>query len=286
MGLGLALAGGGAKATAHIGVLQAIEEEKINIDYISGTSSGSIIATLYAIGYSPREIMILFKKYCNEIQYVDLISVLKLIGGLIFKRKVIVEGLNNGKKIEKILKKCFEEKNIRDINQIKMPLIIPTVSLKNGELIVFSSKKVPQHREWVSDNIKYINNGDIAKIVKASCAFPGVFYPVKYNGQSLIDGGIRENIPWKELKQLGADKVITSCFEEKLDKKCCSNFIEVIERALSFSSRELANYEIDGVDYIIKTKMENIGLLNSSKGDVLYEAGYKEAKKIIKELNI
>ena len=78
MNLGLVLSGGGVKGAAHIGVLQAIEEEKINIDYISGTSSGSIIATLYAIGYSPRDIMILFKRYCNEIQYVDLMSVLKL----------------------------------------------------------------------------------------------------------------------------------------------------------------------------------------------------------------
>ena len=68
MKLGLCLAGGGVKGAAHIGVLKALAEEKIDIDYISGTSSGSIVATLYAVGYKPEEIYILFKKYCKEIK--------------------------------------------------------------------------------------------------------------------------------------------------------------------------------------------------------------------------
>lgn len=284
MELGLALAGGGIKAAAHIGVLKALEEEKIEIKCISGTSSGSIIATLYAIGFSADEIMNLFRKYCKQIQYVDFYSVFKLIIGIIFKRKIIVPGLNNGKKVEKIVRKYCEEKNIKNINEIKMPLIIPAVNLENGELNVFSSVKKRNNREWISDNILYIYDGDIAKIVTASCAYPGVFYPVEYNNNKFIDGGIRENIPWKELKSIGAEKVIASCFEEKLNKKCCNNFIEIISRALSFSNHELSNYELNGVDYLIKTKMDNIGLLDNSKVDFLYEEGYKNAKKQLNKI--
>lgn len=279
MEFGLALAGGGVKAAAHIGVLKALEEEKIKIKYISGTSSGSIIATLYAIGFSSDDIMKLFRKYCKQIRYADYGSIFKLIFGLIFRRKIIIPGLNNGKKIEKIIKKYCEEKNIKNINDIKMPLIIPAVNLENGELSIFSSVKGRQNREWISDNILYINNGDISKIVTASCAYPGVFYPVECNSRKFIDGGIRENIPWKELKNIGAEKVIASCFEEKLNKKCCNNFIEIVSRALSFSNHELANYELNGVDYLIKTKIDNIGLLDNSKIDLLYEEGYKSAKK-------
>lgn len=284
MEFGLALAGGGAKAAAHIGVLKAIEEEKIKIQYISGTSSGSIIATLYAIGYSSDEIMKLFKKSCKEIQYVDFMSIVKLIIGLIVKRKIVIPGLNNGKKIEKIIRKCCGDKKITNINEIRMPLLIPAVNLNNGELEVFSSIKTRQNRGWASDKISYIDNGDIVKIVKASCAYPGVFYPVDYSNKKLIDGGIRENIPWKELKHAGAEKVIVSCFEEKLNDKCCDNFIEIIARALSFSTRELSNYELEGADYIIKTRMDYIGLLDTSKMEVLYEEGYKTAKEQIKKI--
>ena len=67
MSFGLPLSGGGAKGSAHIGVLQALKEENINIDYISGTSSGSIIAALFAAGYNPFNIYDIFKSYCSHI---------------------------------------------------------------------------------------------------------------------------------------------------------------------------------------------------------------------------
>src|SRR5574344_943128 len=77
MNVGLALSGGGAKGAAHIGVLQALEEENVNITHISGTSSGSIIATLYSVGYSPKEIAIIFNTYCKNQGIYD-ISKIKL----------------------------------------------------------------------------------------------------------------------------------------------------------------------------------------------------------------
>lgn len=284
MDIGLALSGGGTKAAVHIGVIKALEEKNIKITHISGTSSGSIIAVLYAIGYSSDEMMKLFKKYCKEIEYVDIKNIIKLIYGVIIKRKIIISGLNNGKKLEKIIEKCCLEKNIKNIQDIKMPLIIPTVNLENGELIVFSSLKKINNRTFINDKITYLYDGKISEIVAASCAYPGVFSPIKYKNKYLIDGGIRENVPWKELKQLGVKRVVASCFDEKIEKQNLNSFIEIIERALKFSNHELANYELGGVDYLIKTKLEKTNLLDTSKIDEIYKRGYEEAKMKIKEM--
>ena len=278
--LGICFAGGGVKGAAHIGVLKAFEEEGINFEYISGTSSGSIVATLYACGYSAEEIYKLFKKYCNQIKYVDWINIVKIIFGLIFERKIIIDGLTNGNKIKKIIDVACNEKGINNINQIKKNLIIPSVDVYDGKLYAFSSKN---SRVVYSNNIKYIYDCEIGKIVQASCSYPGVFSPCKYKNTKLIDGGIRENVPWKLTKLNGAEKVISIVFEKdiNIDRKRKKNIIEVITNSIDILSYELSNYELAGADYLLKIKTKNIELLDVSKIDYLYKLGYKVAKKII-----
>lgn len=83
MKLGLSLAGGGIKGMAHIGAIKALEEENVQIDYISGTSSGSIVASLYACGYSVSEIYDIFKKYAKKIKYFDGKNVVKFVKDLV-----------------------------------------------------------------------------------------------------------------------------------------------------------------------------------------------------------
>lgn len=281
MKIGICFAGGGIKGAAHIGALRAFEEKNIKFEYIAGTSSGSIIATLYSVGYDSDDIYRIFKKYINKINYIEVKNIFKLIIGLVIERKITITGLNSGKTIEKLINKECIKKNINNIEQISKKLLIPSVDLRNGKIYIFSSIK---NRGTYSDKIVYINNINIGKAVHASCSYPGIFSPVEYDNTFLIDGGIRENVPWRELKNSGADKVISIVFENEIKKKKELNIIDVATKSIDILSHELSNYELDGADYLIKIRTKDIHLLDKDKVDYLYQLGYITAKEKIKQI--
>ena len=280
---GLALSGGGIKAAAHIGALKAFEEEHIKFDCVSGASSGSIIATMYALGYSSDEMWKMFKKYCKRITSVEWKQILKMVVGLLFTRRLIIDGLNSGKVIEKIIKEICEDSQIKNINQIKMPLMISMVDLQKGTVYIASSKEV---RANLLDNTKYVTDIPISTAVRASCSFPVVFSPCEYDGIQLIDGGTRENLPWKGLKDIGANEVFGVAFDTILEKnQCCKNIVEVAARAMELQGRELSMYEKVGIDHLININLKKVSLLDSSQINLLYKLGYEETKKqLLKKL--
>lgn len=281
MKLGLSLAGGGIKGMAHIGAIKALQEENIKIDYIAGTSSGSIVATLYACGYTVDEMYNIFKEYAKDIKYVDFKNGSKLIFDLIFKGRIEVTGLNSGKSLHKLVKKICSNKGIYNISQIQMPLLIPAVNIFDEKLYVFYSRDIPNVD---TKDIHYINDADISKVVQSSCSYPGVFSPCEYEGELLVDGGIAENIPWRELKKVGADKVLSITFKNTKPKKCCKNLFEVIDKSFGIMCHELAKHEVNGTDYLIEIKNDNIGLLDCTKLEELYYQGYYQTKQQIKKL--
>lgn len=281
MKIGICFSGGGIKGAAHIGALKAFEEENIEFDYIAGTSSGSIVAALYAVGYKSEEIYEIFKKYINKINYVENRNILKLILGLIIKRKIIIKGLNSGKTIEKLVQKECNKKGINYIKEIEKKLLIPSIDMCDGKIYVFSSI---ENRSKYSNKIIYENDIEIGKAVRASCSYPGVFSPLQYKQTYLIDGGIRENIPWKELKENGADKVISIIFENEIKKKKEINIIDVVNKSIDIMAYELSTYELEGADYLIKIKTKDIHLLDKNKLEYLYNLGYINTKEKIKNI--
>lgn len=281
---GLCFAGGGIKAAAHIGALKAFEEENIKFDCVSGASSGSIVATMYALGYKSDEMWKMFKRYSKKIRYAEWNQIIKLIVGLAITGKITIDGLNSGKVIEKIIKNICSKDKINNINQIKMPLLIPMVNLQRGTVHIASSKEV---RPVLQDNVEYLNDIPISTAVRASCSYPIVFSPCEYKGKQLIDGGTRENLPWKELKDIGADEVFGITFNTISDENtCCNNIIEVATRAMELQGRELAMYEKHGIDHLITINLKKVSLLDSSKIEMLYEIGYEETKKQLKIIKI
>ena len=277
---GLCLSGRGIKAVAHIGALKAFEEETIKFDCVSGASSGSIIATMYALGYNSDEMWKMFKKYCKKIKYAEWGQIIKMICGLIFARRIIVDGLNTGKVVEKIIDEICNKDEVYHINQIEMPLLISMVDLQKGTVYIAYSKEV---RATLLDNTKYITDIPIGTAVRASCSFPVVFSPCTYNGIQLIDGGTRENLPWKGLKEIGADEVFGISFNTIFkEKDCCQNIIDVAVRAMELQGRELAMYEKAGIDNLITIDLKKVSLLDSSKIEILHKMGYEETKRQLK----
>ncbi len=275
----LCFSGGGIKVFAHIGALKALEENKLKFDMVAGTSSGSIIAVLYAMGYSSDEMYRTLKKYLKKVRYIDIKNIFKIIGGLLFTGRIIVDGLNSGNFLTKTMRDICKENNVSKMNDLKMPIAIPAVNLQNGEVIIFSSKEIRQN---FSDEIKYVDDAPIDIAVRSSCSFPVVFSPCMYEKEQLIDGGVRENVAWKELKEMGADKVLGINFASSFKEgECCENLIDIAVRSIGLMEHELSNYELDGIDELITITTKKVGLLDTREIEYLYNIGYKTAKKYI-----
>lgn len=280
MSLGLALAGGGMKGVAHIGVIKALKEHNIKIDYISGTSSGSIVAGMYAMGYTTDEMLEIFRMYSKKISYVSISNIIKLIYGIFVEKRIIIKSLNNGKSLKKFIKEVCKNKNVSNINEIKMPLLIPSVDLNSGSVCIFSSK---DYRASYSNKILYEPNINLYDAIYASCTYPGVFEPIQHKDMYLLDGGMRENIPWKETKKMGADKVLSVIFKTDIKEREERNIFNIISGSIGLLSHELANYEIEGTDFLIEIPTKEVSLLNSKEVDNLYNIGYATATKYIIE---
>lgn len=229
-------------------------------------------------GYNCESIYLIFKKYASKIKYLDFKNVFRVFGEFILKGKFNFSGLNSGDIIEKIINQECSKKNINNINQIKMPLLMTSVDLHTGKIYYFTSQL---SRTELSDEIIRVNNINIGRAVRASCSYPLVFSPCKYNNTELIDGGIRENVPWKGTKEMGADKIISIVFTQEIDKNCCRNIIDVVNTSIDILTHELSNYELEGADFLLKIKAENIALLETKKIDELYKLGYETMKKNI-----
>lgn len=277
MNLGLCLSGGGIKGIAHVGAIKALEEEGVKFSYVSGTSSGSIIATLYACGFTTDEMYEIFTKYAKSIRYIDFENIKRFFKNIFTGKGIRIDGLNSGTKIKKIVNEVCIKKGISNIKEIKMPILIPAVDIYTDELCVFSNNT----NKNIKSEINYINVIDIGTAVQASCSYPGIFSPCPFKNQLFVDGGITENLPWKETKKAGANKVLSIVFEDKEPKKCCNNIFEIINKSFSLLCKELAHYEWDGTDYLLKIETNRVGLLEKSKMQELYEEGYIQTKKML-----
>ena len=169
--LGLALGGGAARGLAHLGVLKALEEAGVRADYVCGTSAGSIVASLYAGGYTWEEIA----EVTRAMDWGDFVQP-------VFPRL----GLVRANKLEERLEQMLGD---RTIEELEIPFRAVTVDLVGSQQYIFDS-------------------GPVARAVRASCSIPGIFEPVMMDDKVLVDGGVLNDVPVDVALDMGADFVI------------------------------------------------------------------------------
>ena len=161
---------------------------------IGGTSAGSMVSALYALGYTPDEILGLFKKYSDELVKINKFTIVKEFKNFVTKKGIKVSGLKTGDDLERIYNELANTKKIQKIKEIKMPLIIPAVDISASKKINFCSENI--------EDENYINDISIGEAVRASSSFPVIYSPFKYENYLFLDGGILDNVPAKEVKKL------------------------------------------------------------------------------------
>lgn len=260
MKLGIALSGGGIRGIAHAGVLKALEDNNIKIDIIGGTSAGSLVASLYAMGFSPYYIYILFKKYSKELTQISNAPLISGIGSLMKNKKNTLKGLKSGKSIERIYNKVALKKGISKISQIKMPIVIPTVDIMNSKEYVITNNipKCDENKE------QYITDITVGKAVRASSSFPAVFMPCEFETHAFMDGGVLDNIPVHEVKKQGADKVIAVKFDaDPITVE--SNIMDIAMKTIDIMGSKISEESLEMSDFILNVNTDKVGLLDIRK---------------------
>lgn len=279
MKLGIALSGGGIRGIAHAGVLQALEDNNIKIDIIGGCSSGSMIAALYAIGYSPYYIYILFKRYAKDIAGINSKPFIEGIQNYILNKKKVIKGLKDGEELEKLCNRIALRKGITKINEVKMPLVIPTVDIAESKEYVFTNK-IPEN---IKDQKQYITDISIGKAVRASSSFPVVFSPCNMKTHAFMDGGALDNIPVNEVKKQGADKVIAVKFDaDPITEE--SNIMDIVMKTIDIMGSKISEESLEMSDFVLNVYTDKVGLLDVEKLDSCYKYGYECVMQNIDEI--
>lgn len=220
--IGLALGAGSARGLAHIGVLRVLQETGIKVDYIAGTSMGSLIAALYACGLELTLIERLAQRISRR-TWMD----------FTYPRMALI----NGEKLEQLLQMLTGRRSFEDL---PLPLAVVAVDLISGKRIV-------------------INEGSVARAVRASCAIPGIFSPVKIGEKLLVDGGVLQRVPASVVREMGADLVIAVDVGVDVGDYSIDSIFDVLSRSLDIMSQEIHRAQSRGADLVIAPEVSDIG---------------------------
>lgn len=285
--LALVLSGGGARGAAHVGVLKVLEELHIPVDFVAGTSMGSIVGGLYASGLSPAEM----EKVLSTTDWDDIFddsvtrsdlsyrrkrdqdgTLTKLVIGVEKGRPSLPSGLVSGQKLNFLIRELtLPVATVTDFDQLPIRYRTVATDIATGKKRVFSGGVLPE-------------------AIRASMAFPGLFSPVDVDGQRLVDGGVAENFPVEEALAADAERIIGVDIGTPLAKREeLETFIRILSQTTGFvTSRNVedSRQRLRPGDLLIEPGLEGISFSDFAKMGKAVAAGEKAARSHVEELKL
>lgn len=278
--IGLTLSGGGAKGLAHIGILKAIDSAGLKIDYITGTSMGSIIGALYAVGYSGDSIEKLAKNIDWDLLLSNQLSLRSITmeeKSEYFKYDIELPWVNNWFRLStgvlegqelwlKFSELLFPVYKIKKFKDFDIPFKCIATDVSTGQAVV-------------------IDSGEIISAIRSSMAIPSLFTAVEYDGKKLVDGGVVRNFPVKDVREMGANIVIGSNVSSALlssDKVV--NAIQVLMQVAFFREAEDTRMQVPLCDIYVPMPLEKYSMASFSNTDEIIDSGIEEGRKLYPRL--
>ena len=279
--IGLVLSGGTAKGLAHIGILKVLEEEKVPIEYATGTSMGSIIAGMYSVGYTPQEIeeiaisMDWMGLFSDKIERKDKGAIRNSIedrNSTVIPMKNFMpklpSGVVGGKTASQRLNEIFYGAiGIQDFRKFPRKFAAVATDLESGEGVM-------------------IDKGSIATAIRESLSLPSIFAPIRDGKRLYIDGGVTRNLPVQDVKVLGADYTIGvnvgDGFTKRDENKM--NLVDVISDSTTIAGRQEVERQIRMLDLYMKPDLEKFEAYDFSKVKEIIAAGEAVARANIDKI--
>jgi NTE family protein len=269
--IGVALGGGGARGAAHVGVLRALEEMHIPIDYVAGTSMGSVVGSLYASGMTPDQIektltttdwrdalndRTKYKDLAYRRKEDDIRTMTALELGLRDRRPVLPGGMRSAQKLRFLLQtELMPVAAIQDFNKLPVPFRAVAADIETGDAVV-------------------LDHGDLAEAVRASMSIPGVFSPVELEGKLLVDGGVANNVPVDVVRAMGADIVIAiDVGSPLLKREQLGSLFSVTSQVLTILTRQNAAKQMAKADIVLVPPVSDFATMAFEDSAKIIEVG-------------
>jgi NTE family protein len=245
----LVLGGGGAKGFAHVGVIRVLEQEKIPIHMIVGTSAGSLIGGIYAA--NPDSFQLEWMAY--KIERDDILDF-----SIVYSKLGPVQGV----KLESFVDQNVKVKRVEDT---KIPFTPIATDLNTGETIT-------------------LEKGSLAKAIHASSAIPGIFVPVVYDNRTLVDGAITNNAACDVARRKGADVIIVVNLQKDVKNYKIESLIDIIAQSVSIMMKETSAGKLQHADVVIEPDTKGISTFDFSQKKALIEEGIKAARQAVPKI--
>lgn len=274
-GIGLALSGGGAKGLAHIGILKAIDSAELNINYLTGTSMGSIVGGLYAAGYSGDSIEAIARKLNWEVLLSNSIPMSSYImeekseyGKYaielpVSKTKIsLPSGFLESQELWLILEKYFfPVASVNHFDSLSIPYRCIGTNLATGDAMAFEK-------------------GSLVRSIRASMAIPGAFSAVDIDNKRYVDGGVTRNFPVKDLTTMGAGYTIGVSVSTPLENvEELDDAMKVLMQVVFLTENKDLIEESKLADLLVKIPMGSFSSADFDKSDAIIDLGIEEGKK-------